>query len=59
MLFLYVPPSLTLCKRAQVPRLFHYCSLLTERESETEIERLAAQLEREENRIVDTNVTTR
>lgn len=43
----------------QVPRLFHYCSLLTERESETEIDKLAASLEREENRIIDVNQPTK
>jgi len=42
-----------------VPRLFHYCSLLTERESEAEIDKLAATLEREENKIMDATASTK
>jgi len=36
-----------------VPRLFHYCSLLSDRESEQEIERIAANLEKEELRMFE------
>jgi len=39
-----------------VPRLFHYCSLLSDRESEQEIDKIATLLEKEETRIAESFV---
>lgn len=39
--------------------LFHYCSLLSDRESEQEIEQLAASLERDEIRIAEQQIPTK